>query len=98
MKLNKLAAFAAGLLVVAPAFAQSSTHVRGYHRKDGTYVAPHRRTTPDSSRSNNWSTRGNVNPYTGREGTKDPYSSTSSRSRSSTSPYGGSLYGDDGQD
>lgn len=45
-------------------------HVRGYYRKDGTYVAPHYRTAPDSSRSNNYSHKGNVNPYTGKRGTK----------------------------
>lgn len=52
----------------------SSTHVRGYTKKDGTYVAPHRRSSPDKSKSNNWGTKGNVNPYTGKEGTKEPVS------------------------
>lgn len=42
--------------------------VRGYVRKDGTYVAPHMRSAPDASFQNNWSTSGNVNPYTGEEG------------------------------
>lgn len=51
----------------------SSVHVRGYTRKSGTYVAPHMRTAPDSTRQNNWSTKGNVNPYTGKAGTKNPY-------------------------
>ena len=50
----------------------SETSVRGYTRKDGTYVAPHQRTTPDSNKGNNWSTKGNVNPYTGKPGTKEP--------------------------
>lgn len=45
--------------------------VRGYYRSNGTYVAPHYRSDPDTSFSNNWSTKGNVNPYTGEEGTKD---------------------------
>jgi hypothetical protein len=68
-----------GLLFVQPAFAQSkggSVHVRGYTRKDGTYVAPHERSAPDSTPANNWSTKGNVNPYTGAPGTK-PISSSS---------------------
>lgn len=89
MKMRKLVALATALFVVTPAFAQSSTSVRGYYRKDGTYVQPHRRTTPDSSRTNNWSTRGNINPYTGRAGTQDPYAATT-RSRSSNS-YGSSY-------
>lgn len=51
----------------------ASTQVDGYMRKDGTYVPPHYRTTPDDSRMNNWSTQGNVNPYTGERGTVNPY-------------------------
>ncbi len=44
--------------------------VKGYIKSDGTYVAPHYRSSPDSKVNNNWSTKGNVNPYTGSEGTK----------------------------
>lgn len=47
-----------------------SVSVRGYTRKDGTYVPPHYRSAPDSSFYNNWSTRGNINPFTGKEGTR----------------------------
>src|SRR6266508_5215304 len=50
----------------------SETSVHGYTRKTGTYVAPHQRTTPDGTKGNNWSTKGNVNPYTGKPGTKEP--------------------------
>ncbi len=45
--------------------------VSGYYRKNGTYVAPYHRSSPDGDFSNNWSTRGNINPYTGQEGSKD---------------------------
>jgi hypothetical protein len=47
-----------------------SHSVRGYVTKRGTYVKPHRATNPDSTKANNWSHKGNVNPYTGKEGTK----------------------------
>jgi hypothetical protein len=47
-----------------------AVHVRGYVRKDGTYVPPHYRSAPDGNFYNNWSTKGNVNPYTGEPGTK----------------------------
>jgi hypothetical protein len=47
-----------------------SVSVRGYYRKDGTYVAPHHRSAPDGDFSNNWSTKGNINPYTLEEGTR----------------------------
>lgn len=66
------------LAASAVAFGKS-TRVRSHVRKDGTYVAPHRRTTPDSSRSNNWSTKSNTNPDTGKKGTKSPYSTPSRR-------------------
>ena len=44
--------------------------VRGYTTKSGSYVAPHFQTNPNGTRSDNWSTKGNVNPYTGKAGTK----------------------------
>lgn len=64
----------AALLAVAStcAFAQSH-YVRPHVRSDGTYVQGHMQTNPDSSRSNNWSSQGNVNPYTGAMGTVNPY-------------------------
>ena len=48
----------------------ASHQVAGHVRKDGTYVQPHQATNRDASKNNNWSTQGNVNPYTGKEGTK----------------------------
>lgn len=33
-------------------------YVKGYYRKDGTYVQPHTRTRPDGIKSNNKSYRG----------------------------------------
>ena len=51
--------------------ALADVHVKGYTRKDGTYVAPHVRSSPNSTNADNWSTKGNVNPYTGKAGTKN---------------------------
>jgi hypothetical protein len=48
----------------------SHAHVSGYTRKDGKHVAGHDRSTKDATKSNNWSTKGNVNPETGKAGTK----------------------------
>jgi hypothetical protein len=48
----------------------SSTNVKGHVTKKGSYVAPHKRSTPDKSKANNWSAKGNTNPYTGKRGTK----------------------------
>ena len=47
--------------------------VKGYTKKDGTYVDPYKRSDPNGSKADNWSSKGNTNPYTGKEGTKDPY-------------------------
>jgi hypothetical protein len=54
--------------------ASSSYHadhsVRGYSKRDGTYVSPHHATNRNSTKHDNYSTKGNANPYTGKEGTK----------------------------
>lgn len=54
------------------AAAAGSHEVRGYTRSDGTYVDPHYQTNPNETRNDNWSTKGNVNPYTGQFGTRAP--------------------------
>jgi len=65
----------------------SNVHVNGYFRSNGTYVQPHYRTAPDHNFYNNWSTKGNVNPYTGKVGTKDIPSNTYSYPHIVNSPY-----------
>lgn len=51
--------------------ASTSEHlVSGYYRRDGQFVQPYFATNPDSTRNNNYSTRGNFNPHTGVAGTK----------------------------
>lgn len=54
------------LVTLATAYGQ--TYVHGYYRSNGTYVQPHHRSTPNSTNTDNWSTRGNINPYTGSMG------------------------------
>lgn len=61
------------VMVVGTAQAQGTTSVQGHIRKDGTYVPPHQRTLPNSTRTDNWSSSPNVNPYNGKKGTVDPY-------------------------
>ena len=63
-------------VVVVLSFAATANAAKltsGYYKKNGTYVAPHYKTAPDSSRYNNFSTKGNTNPYTGKKGYKSPY-------------------------
>lgn len=63
-----IALFLASL--ATPTLAKDSHATRGYVKKNGTYVAPSRATNPDKTKNNNYSTRGNSNPYTGKAGTK----------------------------
>ena len=61
-------------LILTISFAAQSdatTNVHGYSKRDGTYVAPHRRTDSNRTQRDNWSARGNVNPDTGKKGTKN---------------------------
>ena len=74
--MNRCNTLATVLLASLTASASAGGHgtsgapvqVHGYVKKDGTYVAPHYRSAPDGNFNNNWSTEGNVNPYTGEEG------------------------------
>lgn len=61
------------LLIIAAVAAFSSsviadTYVQGYTRSDGTYVQGYNRTDANSQRSDNYSSQGNTNPYTGKAG------------------------------
>ena len=60
-------------------------YVNGYYRKDGTYVNGYYRTSPNNTRLDNYSTRGNYNPYTGQPGYQNPYPTPRPYS---SSPYG----------
>jgi hypothetical protein len=66
---------AAAILAIFATTSSEAGRVRGYVKKDGTYVAPHQRSNPNSTKTDNYGTKGNTNPYTGKEGTKCPYGS-----------------------
>lgn len=57
--------------------AALAERVRGYTRKDGTYVQPHVRTRANDRLYDNYSSQGNYSPTTGREGTRDPFAAPS---------------------
>ena len=78
----RLALAVAIAAAVSPSIGSAQTYVDGYTRSDGTYVAGHYRSAPNSTKLDNYSTQGNVNPYNGRAGTVDPYQPTTSN------PYG----------
>ena len=57
--------------LASTAFADN--RVGGYTTKRGTYVEPHYKSSANKSTFDNYSTKGNFNPYTGKQGTKDPF-------------------------
>ena len=75
MKYQFLACTTFAALVVAwsvTSIAQSSHSVRGHVTKKGTYVAPTRATNPNSTQRDNYSSKPNANPATGKPGSKTP--------------------------
>ena len=68
-----------GLVTIASGIAQTNpkhVRVRGYYRSNGTYVQPHYKTAPNSTNIDNFSTSGNINPYTGQPGWIKPDNNT----------------------
>ncbi len=71
------------VLLIPVSVLAGDVSVRGHWRDtnhDGvkdTYVEPYHRTSPDSTRTNNYDTSPNVNPWTGKQGTDSPYDSGS---------------------
>jgi hypothetical protein len=53
--------------------SNSRSHgVSGHVTSSGTYVQPHTATNPNTTQTDNYGTRGNVNPNTGTVGTRTP--------------------------
>lgn len=75
------------ILLASVSSYASDVFVHGYNRSNGTYVEPYHRSAPDASTFNNYSTRGNTNPYTGQSGT------VNSNSLPSNFNNGSSTYG-----
>ena len=85
---------AVALTILSFGYARADDYVNGYNRSNGTYVEPYHRTEPNSTKLDNYSTRGNVNPYTGQAGHVDPYSSSGSLGTGSSNYYGShDIYG-----
>lgn len=81
---------ALALVAMMAGIGYADQNVRGYYKSNGTYVQPYVRSTPDSSYNNNYSVRGNTNPYTGEQG-------SSSRTYNDKTPeYNNKTYGNPG--
>lgn len=59
-----------GFLAININNTDAATRVSGYTTKRGTYVQPHYRSDSDGLKYNNYSSKGNYNPYTGKKGYK----------------------------
>jgi len=53
--------------------AGGTSRVKGYVKKKGAMVKPHRRTKPNKKKTDNYGAKGNVNPGTGKAGAKAPF-------------------------
>ena len=73
-KLFLLLALLVGVLSFSASAEARTTRVRGYYKPStGSYVAPNYKTTPNRSKFDNFSTKGNYNPYTGKKGSVNPF-------------------------
>ncbi|MDR0476635.1 MAG: hypothetical protein LBH14_01660 [Desulfobulbaceae bacterium] len=52
--------------------AMADEYVPGYTKENGTQVQGYHRTNPNYTQYDNYSTKGNRNPYTGEKGIKVP--------------------------
>ena len=79
------------------ASSQTVQYENGYYKSNGTYVQPHYQTTSNGTNTDNYSTQGNTNPYTGSEGTRAKDYSTEASGYGNgktieTGPKGGQYY------
>jgi len=72
--MKHLVGIAMAATMLLPLTAQAQEYTNGYYRSNGTYVQGYYHTAPDGNPYNNYSSRGNTNPYNGQNGTAIPYS------------------------
>jgi len=58
-------------------FAEAKViRVKPYYKPSiGKYIQPHYKTSPNKTKLDNYSTKGNINPFTGKKGYASPYKS-----------------------
>lgn len=92
----------AALITFGASSSFADQYVNSYYRKDGTYVQGYTRSNSNNTVTDNYSFKGNTNPYTGETGTNyyrnnptSPYYNGGSnpyRSNSGSSNYGYGQY------
>ena len=58
------------ILLLTSSAAFADTYVQGHTKSNGTYVEGHYRSDANSHRFDNYSSKGNTNPYTGQQGSQ----------------------------
>jgi hypothetical protein len=53
--------------------ASALKYTKSYTKKNGTFVQGHYSSSPNKIKFDNYSSKGNSNPFTGKKGTVDPY-------------------------
>lgn len=61
------------VMALSATSVEAAQRVNGYYRSNGTYVQPYYRSNSNSTKYDNYSTRGNYNPFTGKYGTRNPW-------------------------
>jgi len=79
---------------------QAQKYVNGYTKSNGTYVEGYYKSEKNNTNHDNYSTKGNQNPYTGKEGTKAKDYSVEAKNYGQgrdiqTGPRGGQYYVND---
>lgn len=63
-----------GLLSFSASAEAKTVKVKSYYKPStGRYVMPSYRTSPNKTKLDNYSTKGNYNPYSGKKGTVSPF-------------------------
>ena len=63
-----------GILTFPALVGAKTVYVKSYYKPStGTFVSPSYRTSPNKTKIDNYSTKGNYNPYSGKSGTQNPY-------------------------
>ena len=65
--MKKLISLLAIVAVLIPS-GVFAAYTHGYYRSNGTYVSGYHRTSPNAYKWDNYSSWGNINPYTGKKG------------------------------
>jgi hypothetical protein len=71
--MKKILILVAFVLAIGISSAEARYQTGYYKPSTGKYVSGHFKTNSNSTRWDNYSTKGNINPYTGKKGYKSPY-------------------------